>query len=258
METKNNIAQELQELESRLAKIPAAPTYTVPAGYFDTLAETILLRIKAMDVISSREEAELLAPVFKDVPHETPYRVSADYFANNEQLLLQTVKELSQTPAEELESLSPLLSSLKKENPYSVPDNFFEQLTIPTLEQPKEEAKVIAISKRKWYRYTAAAAVTIFVVVSGFLIFDKKQTIDPSEKPFAWVKKELNKVSTDEISSFINLTDETTPAIAVNIENTDEVIELMKGVSDKEIQDFLNDAEVLEPDDLLTDTEIFN
>lgn len=258
MSTKDNIVQELQELESSLANIPPAITYTVPAAYFDTLTETILLRIKAMNAGSSREEAELLAPVFKHVPQKTPYTVNADYFANNEQSLLQAVKGLSQTPAEELASLSPLLSNLKKENPYSVPENFFEEIAIPASKQTVIETKVIAISSRKWYRYTAAAVVTSLIAVSAFLFFGKKQTIDPSEKSFAWVKKNMNKVSTDEINNFITLTDETTAVVAVNTENTAEIQELMKNVSDKEIQDFLNYTKALESDDLLTDTEIFN
>jgi hypothetical protein len=258
MATNNNILQELQELESSLGNISQASTYKVPHGYFDTLAETILLRIKTMNATSSKEEAELLAPVFKHVPEKSPYTVTADYFANNEQSLLQAVKGLSQTPEEELESLSPFLSSIKKENPYSVPDNFFDKITIPAPEQTVTETKVIAISSRKWYRYAAAAVVTSFIAVSAFLFFGKKQTIDPSEKSFAWVKKNMNKVSTDEISNFIQLTDETAPVVAVNTENTNEVKELMKNVSDKEIQEFLNDTKATEPDDLLSDNEIFN
>lgn len=258
MATNNNILQELQELESGLAGLSQASTYTVPHGYFDTLAETILLRINAMDATSSKEEAELLAPVFKHVPEKSPYTVDTAYFANNEQSLLLAVKGLSQSPAEELESLSPLLSSLKKENPYSVPDNFFSQVTIPSSVETATETKVIAMSSRKWFRYAAAAVVTAFVVVSGFLIFTKKQTIDPSEKSFAWVKKNMNKVSTDEITNFIELADETAPVVAVNSETTSDVKELMKNVSDKDIQDFLNDTKAIESDDLLTDNEIFN
>ena len=34
--------------------------------------------------------------------------------------------------------------------------------------------------------------------------------------------------------------------------------ELLKNVSDKEIEDFLNDTKAMESDDLLTDNEIFN
>ena len=173
MATNNNIAKELQELDSSLVHLPQAATYTVPRGYFDTLAENILLRIKAMDANSSKEEAELLAPVFKHVPQQSPYTVAADYFANNEQPLLDAVKGLSQTPAEELESLSPLLSSLKKTNPYALPENYFEQISIPAIAETKTETKVIAISSRKWYRYAAAAVVTSVVAVSAFLFFGK-------------------------------------------------------------------------------------
>jgi hypothetical protein len=160
--------------------------------------------------------------------------------------MLELVKqdETFQTPQEELEGLSPLLSGLKKQVPYSIPENYFETLAVNGKNETGK-AKVISLGALKWLRYAAAAVIIGIVTMGGFLLFNKNE-VDPADKSYAWVKKNLNKVSTDELNKFIDMTSEDAPVLASN--NSVEVKELVKNIPDKEIQDFLDDAQDAEPD----------
>ncbi|MGZ8552018.1 MAG: hypothetical protein ACXWV8_01350, partial [Chitinophagaceae bacterium] len=136
---------------------------------------------------------------------------------------------------------------------YGVPVGYFENLQPAfNIERAGSNAKVVSITSRKWFRYAAAALVIGFVATMAFLIRDKKD-IDPSNKSYAWVKKNLKKVSTDDINEFVELANAETTDIA-KVEAKDEIDNLLKDVSDKEIQEFLNETQLAEPgtdDDLI-------
>ena len=55
----------------------------------------------------------------------------------------------------------------------------------------------------------------------------------------------MKKVSTDDINEFVELASAGTPDI-VKTDTKDEISNLLKDVSDKEIQDFLNDTQAAE------------
>lgn len=76
------IRQELHEIGSMLAQQPIASPYQVPPGYFDGLPERILLRIKAEQAYSPKEELELLSPLLGSIGKRTPFTVPAGYFDN--------------------------------------------------------------------------------------------------------------------------------------------------------------------------------
>jgi hypothetical protein len=234
----DNILQELNELESSLATLPVQKTYSVPDGYFEGLAQQVLNRVRAMEAGTAGEELAYLSPVLKDISKEIPYTVPAGYFDQLSERMLDVIKDTSQTPAEELQQLSPLLGSLKKEMPFSVPQGYFETVNIPQTERPA--AKVVSMSSRKWFKY-AAAAMIIGVISTVFVII-KKSTVDPNKNPGGWVAKQMKNVSTDEIKDFIELTDESLPQKDV-IASTDkeEVKQLLQDISDKEIEEFLDE-----------------
>ena len=138
-----------------------------------------------------------------------------------------------------------MLSSLKNKNPYSVPAGYFETLDTKV---DKKEAKVISITKRRWYRFAVAAAVIGIVVIGGLLFMHQGQP-DVNKNPRAWVNKNVNKkVSQEKIDEFVKLAEDE----SINTtEDSDaskqaEIKELMKDVPEKEIEDFLNDAVALE------------
>lgn len=233
MTQRANILQELNEIGSTTLNTPSQNVYTVPIGYFEEFAEQVLDQIK-----SPLNEAR-----------GNPYTVPVGYFDGLEEKLMQSIRENPdyQTVNEELENISPLLNGLKKETPYSVPKGYFENLTT---EINKPKAKVISITHRRWFRYTAAAVVVGIIATSAFLFQNKKSSIDIDKNPDQWVAKNVKKVNTDQLDELIKLDNEEHTAVN-KTDKPDEMKELMKDVSDKEIQDFLKETSVLDDNNLL-------
>lgn len=254
MAQKDNILQELKELQSSLANEVIKNVYQVPAGYFDGLADQVLNRVRAMEAEDAKEELYHLSPLLAGISKKMPYSVPDGFFNDTDENLggLMINDELS--AAKELEQLSPLLSNLKKDMPYTVPQGYFENLS-PAI---RKETKVISIARQKWFRYAAAAIVTGLVVMTGFLIFHKPNPADPGEKSLAWVKKNLKKVSTDDIDKFVQLADVEAPAVANNdVKESNVIKEMMKDVPVKDIQKFLDETPSDEPADY-SDSDLMN
>lgn len=241
---------ELTGLGSILAQISPQHLYKVPDGYFEGLANQTMNRIKALEAAGANEELEILSPLLSGISKENLFEVPAGYFENLSEKLMQGIRDHADylTSDEEIASLSPLLSNISRKSPYDIPAGYFENLN--TVIENKKEAKVISITSLNWYR-VAVAAVIFGVVAIGALFFMNPKQIDPNKNPQAWVKKNVNKnVSQQQLDDFVALAkgNENNKNLSDNIK-TDEMKELMKGVSEKEIQDFLNDAVALESGD---------
>jgi len=261
MTNRNTILSELADLGSVLSNHNPENIYAVPAGYFEGLAGQILNRIKALEAADAKEELAYLSPLLSNVSKEMPYAVPAGFFQNLSNDVLKKISEHEdhQTSEEEIETLSPLLGSLRNKNPYSVPDGYFEKLETEIVRKntqkeflvifgEKKETKVISIARRRWYRL-AAAAVFIGVIVIGGLLFIKQRQPNIIIDPQGWVYQNVTKkVSTEKIDEFVKLAEDETANVAEENDATKkaEIKELMKDVSEKEIQDFLNDAVALE------------
>ncbi len=248
MTRKENILNELNELKSMLVTVNPENIYAVPAGYFEGLAELVLNRIKAMEAINAAEELSYLSPSLKNISRQMPYDVPAGYFEGLAEKTIRKVHEnnVNQSSKEELETLSPLLSGLKKTMPYSIPEGYFENLAE---KRNKPVTKVVSFTHRSWFRYAAAAVVTGVVVLSGLIILNTRKSVDPVKQPYAWVKKSIKEVDKAVIEDFVTLADEeyvARDAVASGPVKPEEIKELMKDVSDKEIQDFLDETAGLE------------
>ncbi len=256
MTQKENILQELNELKSTLATVNQQNVYTIPVGYFDGLAAQVLNRIKALEAKNAVEELGYLSPSLSNISKQLPYAVPAGYFEGLAEKVMQLVRESNdyQTSKEELEILSPLLGGLKRTMPYSVPQGYFESLGE---KRNKPAARIISITSRKWFRYAAAAVVTGVIVLAGFIYFISRNNVDPVEQPYAWVKKSIKEIDKADIDAFVKLADEeltNQAAVATSPVRPEEIKELMKDVSDKEIQDFLDAA----PDPETNDNSVMN
>ena len=239
MTQRNNILQELREICSTLENGAPQNVYTVPVGYFETFSDEVLARINS--------------PLSNDALKNNPYIIPENYFNGLEEKLMQAVRESSdyQTSKEELESISPLLNGLKKQTPYSVPQGYFETLNA---EIAKPKTKIISITHRRWFKYAVAAVVVGIISTSIFLLQSKKSSIDIDKNPDAWVAKNIKKVNTDQLDEFIKLADEENTAktsIANKVDKPEDLKDLMRDVSDKEIQDFLKETSVLNDNSLL-------
>jgi hypothetical protein len=80
MARKYDILQELNDNAPELASIESAMPYKVPAGYFDDLAELVLMRIQTMSAGTAGEELETLSPLLHGLKKEMPYKVPDGYF----------------------------------------------------------------------------------------------------------------------------------------------------------------------------------
>lgn len=247
MQQSATILQELQELNSSLAPDAPGRGYQVPAGYFDNLAANILQRVKALEARTAAEELMHLSPLLAGISKELPYTIPADYFASLDPAFV-FYEEMSAT--DELEQLSPLLGGLAKKAPFQVPEGYFEK-PLPLVESD-QPAPVIRMARGRWFKYAVAASVTAIVALSAFLWLNQKSIPGANKQPYAWVEKNMKKVSTDDISRFVELAEETTPDV-VKVGATADISSLLKNVSDKEIQDFLKDvpADEADEDDIL-------
>ena len=269
MTPKENILQELNELKSSLAGITPQNVYTVPDGYFDGLMTQVSNRIKAMEAKNAEEELNYLSPalsrLFRQV-HDRPgyaggpYSIPSGYFEGlaEEMAPIVVLSKHDKKASEELEGLSPLLSDLKKTmlsrpelagGPYTVPEGYFDN---PGVRRTKPAGKIVSFTHRKWYRFAAAAVMTGVVVLGGFIYLNSRKVVDPVAEPYLWVKKSIKKVDKADIDSFVKLADENfldEDAVAVSPVKPGEINELMKDVSDQEIQEFLDATPDTEPNE---------
>jgi hypothetical protein len=240
MTQRDNILNELKELESSLISVSIQNIYSIPEGYFESLADKVLLRIKALELNDAVGELSVLSPGLANLSKQVPYVVPAGYFEELPEKTLRGIHEKGnvQSAKEELESLSPLLSSLKKEMPFNLPEGYFDTLPV------KKEVKVISISSRKWFRY-AAAAILVGVISTIAILINNNAN---SEKSFAKfekkVDKEIKKASDKELTEFAELTSESKD-LAFN-DNKDEVKELLKDVPEAELLQFID--EIADPE----------
>lgn len=167
METRENILQELEQISQAVATISNRNVYTVPAGYFDNLAEEVLAKVQLaplqalpmpfsvpagyfdslagniMDKIRAQEKSKQDSEPFEEseqpslllntISKQVPYSVPAGYFDNLAGNIIDKIR-LQERPAqysevfEELQQLFPLLNTIGKQVPYSVPAGYFDTL----------------------------------------------------------------------------------------------------------------------------------
>jgi len=255
MTPRNEILNELNNLESPLANISTENIYSVPDGYFVNLAEQTLNRIKAFSTTSAKEELEMLSPLLSN-GKQNPFFVPVGYFEGLTDKIMDVINADAdnKTSTEELELISPLLNSIGKNLPYSLPAGYFENLS-PAIDN-KKSAKIISFTQHKWFRVAVAASIIGIIAISTLVLVNQK-SITPLNNPQAWVKKNVNKkVSPEKLDEFVILTtnEESQNVTTDNeFEKKDEIKDLIKDVSEKELQDFLNDAVALESneDDVL-------
>ncbi len=236
MNENNQIQKELAELNSLLANTGREQVYSVPAGYFDTLAETILKRIRAGNMEIASDEIATLSPLLSSLKAVNPYSVPAGYFDSLEN---SVATGDFKNANEELAFLSPLLSSLDKTTPYSVPDGYFENL------QVKPKARVISITHTRWFRMAAAAMITGIFVMSGFYIFTGRSIDKAPMAKFSRDVKKMNDTQKDNLIEFIDagLTGKE-QAHNNNAEiKTNEIRALLHDIPADELKDFQEQTE---------------
>ena len=233
MENKNTIQDELKGLNSALLSNSQQNIYSVPQGYFEELASSLLSKIKNEKPLSALEEIAELSPLLKSISKQNPYSTPDHYFQSN-------IDRLPAFTSDREESL--ILSFIEKEMPYKIPAGYFANFSGQVLETINHRSAQIVPMKRKWMRLAAAAIITGLVAVSGIFYFNKGKSIQPVKDPVAVVKK----ASTQELNDFlkstdVSLTQNSSQLTAKNISKT-ESKKLFQDISDSELQKFLDQA----------------
>jgi hypothetical protein len=232
------IILELKNMKSFLADHINEPVYKVPSEYFENFPSVMLQLLDAGN-------EEILSQQLSTISNN-PFSAPEGYFDTLAENILDRVKQNDNLipAAEEIAAISPLLSGISKQMPYPVPAGYFEN-NFSSIN--KEPAKVVAFNftRKNWFRYAAAAIVIGIISISGFLYFNQSSKIDPSKNPEAWVKNNTKKITTDELESFIELSNIETAALQPSIQkpvNSGEMEDLMEDVPDTDIQKFLNET----------------
>jgi hypothetical protein len=115
MDTRDDILNELRELHSGLANLPLMNVFTVPQGYFDAFADSVMRTINGDAILQT-----IAQPKKTNVPE--------GYFDTLADSIMGKIR-LQQTVADDAdETLSPLLQQLKNKNVFEVPDGYFDGL----------------------------------------------------------------------------------------------------------------------------------
>jgi len=233
MNNRNNIQDELNSLNSDLASNAEGTPFSVPEGYFEGLADSVLTKIKGELVVSASEETSQLSPLLAAISRTSPYSVPDNYFQSN----IETLPFLISQDEDSL-----VLSFVEKEMPYEVPTGYFASLPEQVIEkvgEGKTSGKVVSLTKRKWMRLAVAAVMAGVITVSGIAYFNGKSHSSVANVPVA---VELKKASTEDLKQFIKNNDasvtDQTQLTAKNNSKPDQKI--FKDVSDKDLQAFLD------------------
>lgn len=236
MENRNDILNELKEISPLLAGMQKTNVYTVPAGYFEALANNTILLVKD-------EESNFLTTIKKqtgDVPH--------GYFDTLADNILAKVK------AQENEEHYPVLDKISKQNIYTVPNGYFQTLSevvVAKVSQP--QTKVVSMGKRNnWFKY-AAAAVFTGIVMLGVLKFTSNNTkFDAAtEKGIDIAKQnkfdaEFEKVTEEDIIKYLQKdgSDVEAALVAQAIDEKELPSEEEYLLDEKTLDNFLNDINI--------------
>jgi hypothetical protein len=249
----SNAVEELGHLSPMLGNMPKQVPYIVPQGYFEGLAAKALQSVSESNIHqNSKEELASISPLLSGLKKDIPFSVPQGYFEGLAEKALQSAikSNNNQTAKEELATISPFLSGLKKDIPFSVPQGYFDSLTENISKQEiKPVVKVIAFTSRKWFRYAAAAVVAGVIVMAGFLYFggETKEPGGTALAKFTRDVKKMNDIQKDDLIDFIDAGMSGNETVQVdNDKKSDEVKNLLQGISEEELKDFKEQSEDLE------------
>lgn len=230
MNSRNTIQEELKALNSNLPPLEK-PVFSVPDGYFENFAASVLLKLKAETAATAPDELAGLSPVLAGLSRKMPLSVPENYFAS---LANEIPVLIGNDP------LPSILMDAGRQNAYTVPTGYFENLPAQLLAKVKSDsgAKVISMGRPRRMRMAAAAVITGCIALAAVLYFKTNNSVNPAQQD-TWVAQELKGIPDSELEEFVNTTDvagttASTPARAT------EVRSLLKDVSDSELESFLN------------------
>ena len=242
MNHSDNIQDELKDLNSSLPDKANLNAYSVPEGYFEGFAASVMARIKnePLTVESASLEIAQLSPLLASISRTMPFEIPENYFQTNIDVLPAIINDNE-------ESL--VLSFIEKDMPFEVPKGYFFNLPEQVLESVEtRERKVVKMSGRKWMRVAVAAMIAGIITIGGISYFQNDNTGTGDNSKIATqnnnqdINKELKTISTAELDAFIEtrVIADNSSSTVINSNKTNDVKTLLEDVSDKELDAFLD------------------
>jgi hypothetical protein len=231
MSSRKHIQDELRELNSTLPSHVKEPVFSVPEGYFENFAASVLMRLKEETAVSAADELASLSPLLAGLSKQMPYDLPQNYFST----LSDNVPALME------EDELPAFLAEAKTTPYEVPAGYFDNLPAQVVAKvaPKQ-AKVVSFNRTRWMRVAAAAIVAGVIAVSGLVYYNSRPVGSTnSSTSESWIANQLKNVSNQDLEEFIETTD-ATPTEQMATHKTPEVRQMLKDVSVKELDAFLS------------------
>ncbi len=257
MENRVDILNEIQTLSPLIAGLDKVNVFTVPQGYFNSIAATVLACI-------NEAENNLSSSIGK----ENSYQVPDTYFDTLASSIIDKIK-LQESISDELKILSPALAAINKENVYEVPQGYFKNLpqNIINSLQPAA-AKVVYLQRRhSFMKYAAAAMITGAIALGVYQYADRPADntviastetakadpivkLDPSiEKGKGMDEKQFNEslsnLSEEDITQYLekNGDDADVAALSLNVEGASLPSQDDYLLNEKTLQNYLKDIE---------------
>ena len=231
MNSRLTIQEELNSLNSSLPNNIGMPPFSVPEGYFDAFAASVLMRLNQESKLSARAEIEQLSPLLAGISRQSPFSVPEGFFESSFKAITSFTEDES----------SAILAQVGKKMPYQVPEGYFDNLSSQVMSKVKPQAKVIPMNARRWMRMAVAAVVAGIITVSGIVYFSGRKEI-AIDNP-QWVANKLQNVSDKELEEFVKTTDvnqSATASIKTSAIRSGEVKRLLQDVPDNELNAFLD------------------
>lgn len=203
MNPRNTIVEELEQAGSQLGRFQPINPYHVPAGYFDSLAERVMMLIKTGAGIPAKEETAMLSPLLASMKRETPLSVPEGYFER-----LATDLSKSSTPTGKTKVIR--LNA----------DRFFKYAAAAVT--------VGLISLFAWIMLKPSAGETEYALNNDTLIDNQ-------------VKETMGKIPDVDITTYLDINELTTmEQLPEEIQvKADDVTLILAEVSDQELQNYL-------------------
>ncbi len=189
--------------------------FGIPEGYFGTLENSILGKVAEQKL--------------KDSVSDTGFGVPEGYFEDGASTILSRIAEQK-------------LKDKVTADGYEVPTGYFESLSDRIIHKVTAQPTVLRLPKRSWIRYTAAAAVAIFLGISSYWYIDSGNTnLNEGQNTQA----SLGEISNDEIVNYLAQVTDGVELIELatylnNEETTESSFEIDQQLNDKEIEEYLN------------------
>lgn len=244
MQPSIDILNELRELSPLLAGMEKTNVFTVPQGYFEGLADHML-------IICRGEAPSIVNDLSKKQQQELP----AGYFDNLADAIMAKIKAgENETAADELRALSPALYSIQNENVFEVPNGYFTELADDILSKVKP-AKVVMMPKRTYsfMKYAVAAAFTGMMALGVFKFTGTQSSTSQALPDYVVdglkphnVDEELANVSDGDIQKYLESsgTDVKTALVASSIDDNELPSQEDYLLDDKALDKYLNSINV--------------